>query len=427
MEKLLKIHKHDARKILELIPQNFVDVTVTSPPYYDLKDYGYEEQIGFGQTYEDYLQDLYNVFAGVYKVTKDTGSLWVIIDTYRKNGEVIPLPFDFSNKIKDVGWKLQEVIIWKKDKTVPWAHKGQMRSIFEYILVFSKTSNFNFFIDRVRDYESLKKWWVKYPERYNPKGKTPDAIWHFPIPTQGSWGSGYIRHFCPLPEEMIAQILNITTNVGDVVFDPFAGSGAVLAKADNMRRKYIGTELNSEYIKMFKNYLEETNKTKKNEYINSQRFMMSQLEFEELNLNLRVLKYGRLVLDKLIKNKKLEYAKLWIKRNNNSLLKKNSISGADYHFYIPDIRAQLGQETEIVKYIMELISKPPLSKFGIESTLRFYNDLEDFKKILNPNFYRYTLKDSHKYSAYLEKSDIMDEGSEIFSTIKVDLNEKDYE
>ena len=103
----------------------------------------------------------------------------------------------------------------------------------------------------------MKKWWVNYPERYNPKGKIPDGLWHFDIPTQGSWGNGYVRHFCPLPEEMIAQILKIATKEGDLVLDPFAGSGAVLAKAANMNRNFIGFELNDSYIKMFKKYLKE--------------------------------------------------------------------------------------------------------------------------------------------------------------------------
>ena len=132
--------------------------------------------------------------------------------------------------------------------------------------MFSKTKDYQFHIDKVRDFQSLKKWWVKYPERYNPKGKTPGAIWNFDIPTQGSWGSGYIKHFCPLPEDMIAQMLKLTTIEDDVVLDCFSGSGAVLSKANNMKRKYIGFELNKEYIKMFDTFLTKTGKAKRREY-----------------------------------------------------------------------------------------------------------------------------------------------------------------
>ena len=158
MEDIFKVHNVDARKIIDIIKEPIVDVTITSPPYFDLKDYGYKEQIGYGQKYIEYLNDLRVVFDQVYKITKDTGTLWVIIDTFRRDEEVIPLPFDFSNKIKEVGWKLQEVIIWGKDRTVPWTHKGQVRNLFEYILMFSKTRNYKFQIDEVRDFQSLKKW-----------------------------------------------------------------------------------------------------------------------------------------------------------------------------------------------------------------------------------------------------------------------------
>ena len=107
-----KIHKYDARDISKLIDNPIIDVTITSPPYFDMKDYGYTEQIGFGQNYENYLEDLRKVFEGVYACTKNTGSLWVIIDTFRRAGSVVPLPFDFANKIAPIGWKLQEIIIW---------------------------------------------------------------------------------------------------------------------------------------------------------------------------------------------------------------------------------------------------------------------------------------------------------------------------
>ena len=154
------IHFLDARNIASISSKPIVDVTITSPPYFDMKDYGYPEQIGYGQKYEGYLSDLKKVFSGVYSLTKETGSLWVIIDTFRRNGAVIPLPFDFANTISTIGWKLQEIIIWEKDKTVPWIHLGQMRNLFEYILVFSKSEKYNFHIDRIRQCDCLKKWWV---------------------------------------------------------------------------------------------------------------------------------------------------------------------------------------------------------------------------------------------------------------------------
>lgn len=102
----------------------------------------------------------------------------------------------------------------------------------------------------------MKKWWIRYPERYNPKGKAPDEIWDYGIPIQGSWGNGYVKHFCPLPTDMIGNMIQLTSDEGDVILDPFAGTGSVLVQAAYMNRKYVGSELNREYINMFHNYFE---------------------------------------------------------------------------------------------------------------------------------------------------------------------------
>jgi DNA modification methylase len=86
----------DARNLRKRVKKSSVDVTVTSPPYFDMKDYGHSGQIGFGQTYDNYLADLRKIFKDVYHVTKETGSLWVVIDSFKRDGAVVTLPFDFA-------------------------------------------------------------------------------------------------------------------------------------------------------------------------------------------------------------------------------------------------------------------------------------------------------------------------------------------
>lgn len=427
---LYTIHRTDARDINKLLTKKLVDVTITSPPYFDLKDYGYKNQIGYGQKYEEYLEDLKTVFKNVYDCTKDSGTLWVIIDCFKRNGEVIPLPFDFSNKIKDTGWKLQEVIIWGKDRTVPWTHKGQMRNLFEYILMFSKSKNYNFYIDQIRDFESLKKWWVKYPERYNPKGKTPDAIWHFDIPTQGSWGNGYIKHFCPLPEEMIAQILKLTTREGDIVLDPFAGSGAVLSKANNMKRKHIGFELNSEYIKMFNDYILNTGLEKRKEYEKRQVNTMDQDRFKKLVIDLRILKYARVLYQKLNSENIFEILKIYVEKTRTPTKKKNALVSVNYYFLIPSKNKNKKKLALLMNTLKSFIEKAPLSKFGIEPSFIIITKINDFLGLIDGNnIYTYTDKITHKFRRKINPiTNIYKSQSEIiFSKIMLDLNEKDYE
>ena len=96
------IHNIDSRNIRSILSNNLkIQTTITSPPYYDMKDYGVINQIGFGQTYEDYLNDLQDVFREILEKTNDDGTLWIIIDTFKRNHSVVPLPFDLANKLKD--------------------------------------------------------------------------------------------------------------------------------------------------------------------------------------------------------------------------------------------------------------------------------------------------------------------------------------
>lgn len=171
-------HIADAREIPSVLPtEEFVDVTITSPPYWNLKDYGSKKQIGFGQRYDDYLDVLEKIFFPVYRITKKTGSLWVVADTIKHNGELKLFPFDLADRLKKIGWILHDIIVWHKDKTLPWSHRGKLRNIFEYILFFSKGRNFKYHLSEIREAENLKSWWMRYPERYSPQGKAPTRTW----------------------------------------------------------------------------------------------------------------------------------------------------------------------------------------------------------------------------------------------------------
>ena len=400
-----KVYNGDSRCLLEILPEGVqVQTTITSPPYFDMKDYGVEGQVGFGQKYEEYLEDLKEIFAQIYTVTKDDGTLWIVIDTFKRDHAVVTLPFDLVQKLNSVGWKLQEIIIWKKDKTVPWSSKGFMQRKFEYVLFFSKQNNYKTNKDQVRIYDTqqLKKWWVKYPERYNPKGKALDEIWEFPIPVQGSWGTEYIRHFCPLPKEMVATMISISTDEEDVVFDPFAGSGAVMSQSAYMKRTYLGIEINPQYINMFEAYLKSTIESGKKEYY-SYMNTMDQVAFETTIQNLRALKYGRILLNNIEKDYGINDLKIYVQRTESSISSKIKV---EYTF----IGRQL--DDEFYRMISTYTNRPPLSKYGIIPTFKCGIDLS----MLNIEIYM-----------YLRDCNYMDSKVKIISPIKVDLYEKDFE
>ena len=407
-----KVYNGDSRCLLEILPEGVqVQTTITSPPYFDMKDYGVEGQVGFGQKYEEYLEDLKEIFAQIYTVTKDDGTLWIVIDTFKRDHAVVTLPFDLVQKLNSVGWKLQEIIIWKKDKTVPWSSKGFMQRKFEYVF-FSKQNNYKTNKDQVRIYDTqqLKKWWVKYPERYNPKGKALDEIWEFPIPVQGSWGTEYIRHFCPLPKEMVATMISISTDEEDVVFDPFAGSGAVMSQSAYMKRTYLGIEINPQYINMFEAYLKSTIESGKKEYY-SYMNTMDQVAFETTIQNLRALKYGRILLNNIEKDYGINDLKIYVQRTESSISSKIKV---EYTF----IGRQL--DDEFYRMISTYTNRPPLSKYGIIPTFKCGIDLS----MLNIEIYMYSKTNSH---SYLRDCNYMDSKVKIISPIKVDLYEKDFE
>jgi DNA modification methylase len=421
---LNRIHHGDSRELCKQLPEKFVDVTITSPPYFDLKDYGIPNQIGYGQDYDVYLEDLTNVFLEVHRATKDSGSLWIVVDTFRRGHEVLPLPFDLAAKLKAIGWFLRDIVIWKKERTVPWTHSGTTKKIFEYILVFSKTDGpFKYFPEKLRDRENLRKWWVKYPERYNPRGKSLEEIWEFDIPTQGSWGNEYVRHFCPLPEGLVGRIIELTTHRGHTVFDPFAGTGTVPAQAQFRGRSYIGFELNSSYIKIFKDYLKYELPKRAT---NTGRSHSGQAgQFASLVTDLRILKYGRL-LHKTAKRvlPKTLAATIFARRTRRPPTLSHKICTASYFVHVPD--CTMRQLQTVQRALARACAIKPLSKFGIQETVQVGRAKASLPAYLRAvSVFAYTATNSHKHRGKLTLKAALTSTFPVFSTIGLSVEEPD--
>ncbi|HLK14115.1 MAG TPA: site-specific DNA-methyltransferase, partial [Fimbriimonadaceae bacterium] len=304
---LFGLHEGDARKLDYLLGkfsserEPLLTCTITSPPYGNLKNYGHPDQVGWGQPYDEYLTSLRSIFRNVRKHTRDDGSLWVVVDTLRPHNEegiwtLEPLPFQLSQQLTEVGWSLRDIIIWKKNKTVPWASPGRLRNAFEYVMFFVKTESFKYRVDRLRETDRLEQWWVKWPERYNPLGKFPENVWEIPIQTQGQWSSTSIQHACPLPPDLVERMLFLSTDPGDVVFDPFAGSGVVLAEAERLGRRPVGIELVKKNKDMYERFVRpEITKRRGRDRLAEQQAHNEYLY--NTILKLRVVKYGRQLLD----------------------------------------------------------------------------------------------------------------------------------
>lgn len=294
----------DARSLLSQVDEGSVDCIITSPPYWTLKKYGDERagQIGFGQSYEEYLGAVEEVFSASFRAVRPQGVLWVVSDTLREHseggGELMPLPVHLADRARKAGWRLQDMIIWRKNKTLPWSGSGKLRNLIEYICFFTKAQAFKHRPYRVAErHLPSARWVIGWPERYHPLGRAPANIWDIDIPTQGIWSHTRHLHFCPFPQELVARMVALTTDEGDTVLDPFAGVGTVPAQAAVMGRVGRGIELNESYAEYFR---QRVLPSFAREWLQSERYR--ELEYRDQTteaveiLKLRCLKAGKELL-----------------------------------------------------------------------------------------------------------------------------------
>jgi len=244
-----------------------ITLILTSPPYYNLKDYSeIKPQNGqlpaspeeYHQTYPEYLDMLKKVFSECFRVLKKNGMFIVNVDIIRiktDDKNIIPLPFDIIQICNSIGFGCKDILIYKKMTGVPFEFGNKLKSRHEYLLLFAKSNDYNFNLDAVR---------IPYPPDYlyppghkrrNPIGMAPSTVWEFCPPFQTGGKNHY--HYCPFPYGLVDRSIKLYTNEGDWVLDPFLGSGQVLTRAKFLRRNGIGYEINYEFCDLIKNKIEE--------------------------------------------------------------------------------------------------------------------------------------------------------------------------
>jgi site-specific DNA-methyltransferase (adenine-specific) len=258
---------------LRELDDKIIDTCVTSPPYWGLRDYGNNDQIGHEDTLDEYLDSLVKVFREVKRVLKDEGTLWLNIgdcyytqpagnkkpseefqtrqgwaDSHGQYGEnkkykkieglkyknLIGIPFRLAFKMQDDGWFLRSDIIWSKPNPVPESVRDRPTKSHEYIFLFSKKPKYYYNKDIIME--------NAISENYEKKNKR--SVWNVPVkPFKDA-------HFATFPEELITPCILAGSKENGIVLDPFMGSGttAVVAKKNN--RQYIGFELNQDYIEI---------------------------------------------------------------------------------------------------------------------------------------------------------------------------------
>ena len=245
----------DSREVLAALPDGVFQCCVTSPPYWSLRDYGIEGQIGLEASLVDYVNDLVAVFEQVRRLLRDDGLLWLNIgDSYTSGGrtwrapdrknpgramdirpptpdglkpkDLIGVPWRLAFALQQAGWYLRSDTIWYKPNCQPESVKDRPTRSHEYLFLFSKSERYVYNSSDVR----------------GPNGRNLRSVWD--IHTQGCKEA----HFATFPPALVEPCIALGSNAGDLVLDPFLGSGTTGAVALGLARRFVGVELNPEYV-----------------------------------------------------------------------------------------------------------------------------------------------------------------------------------
>jgi site-specific DNA-methyltransferase (adenine-specific) len=256
--------------VLPKLPAQSVDVCVTSPPYWDLRDYGGKDNtLGLERSPEQYVRDLTDIFTtGVKRVLKPTGALWVNLgDTYRDKQQM-QIPARFALAMMDEGWKLRNEIIWHKPNIMPSPAKDRFTLDYEKFFFFTLQDDYYFrqqfeplapsSIERVKHGFKSRKFnngnGIDVPvmgERFaNPQGRNMRAVWNIPTSSQK------YEHTAMFPTALIETPIKACCPPGGTVLDPFCGSGTVLAYCEQQHIDAIGIEINPAFASIIDQRIE---------------------------------------------------------------------------------------------------------------------------------------------------------------------------
>lgn len=300
------IHNEDCLSGMKKLPDECIDCCITSPPYWGLRDYGVDSQLGTEENFLDFVKTLIEIYSEVFRVLKSTGTCFVNLgDTYggsgcgtSKNADVnkyidnskqvyvlpnrvseasklrtsklnkslLMIPERFALQMIDSGWILRNQIIWHKPNQMPTSVKDRFTVDFEKIFFFTKESKGYYFEQQFEPYtKPMNRWggekltangsseWDNgtsqntYRDRLmrpNPEGKNMRTVWS--INTKPSKE----KHFATYPEKLVERMMKAGCPEGGTVLDPFMGSGTTGLVAKQLGRNYIGYELNREYIEI---------------------------------------------------------------------------------------------------------------------------------------------------------------------------------
>ncbi len=256
------INGNALHELSQRYPEPTFQCCVTSPPYWGLRDYGVEEQIGAESDLDAYIEKLVLVFRAVRNSLKDDGTLWLNIgDSYTSGGrtwrqsdkknparamsyrpqtpeglkpkDLIGVPWRLAFALQKDGWYLRSDIIWYKPNCQPESVKDRPTQSHEYIFLFSKSEKYYY------DYESIKE-----PTKDGKQKRSSRSVWSINTEPYKE------AHFAVFPPNLVKPCILAGSKPGDLVLDPFLGSGTVGEVSLALNRQFVGVELKEGYAQL---------------------------------------------------------------------------------------------------------------------------------------------------------------------------------
>jgi len=268
MKTIHKIIFGDSRD-MSCISDNSIHLIITSPPYWQLKDYGSKNQIGFNDSYEDYINNLNLVWSECFRVLHNGCRLCINIgdqfarSVYYGRYKIIPIRTEIIKFCESIGFDYMGAIIWQKSTTMntsggatimgsfPYPRNGIIKLDYEFILIFKKLGESPIVSKDTKEKSRLsKEEWNQY---FN-------GHWNFN-------GAKQIEHLAMYPEELPKRLIKMFSFVGDTILDPFLGSGTTTLAAKNSNRNSCGFEINYKFLDIIKNKIGYSEKALFNESV----------------------------------------------------------------------------------------------------------------------------------------------------------------
>jgi site-specific DNA-methyltransferase (adenine-specific) len=244
---LNRIIQGDCVEIMKQMPESFIDLTVTSPPYDDLRDYN-----GYTFKAEEIAKEL-------FRITKKGGVVVWVVGKKIKSGNILPTPFKQAMNFQAIGFNLHDIMIYKK-KNTPFMRSNAYTNGFEFMFVFSKGKPKTFNPIKVPTARSGLEMLVtnrkadgkikKVLGELKPE-KVKDNIWEYAVGLGGTTNDKIaFKHPAVFPEKLARDHILSWSNEGDIVFDPMCGSGTTCKMAKMNKRNFIGIDISGEYCEI---------------------------------------------------------------------------------------------------------------------------------------------------------------------------------